>query len=240
MNDRLTSSTLKTSAWLEPHARLGISLMDHLFNRLDGAYPNKWRASFKTEQAISNWRESWAEAFDEEGITTQMISDGIRRCRKLFDWPPSLTEFLKACKPPIDIDAAVYEAIAQMRARQEARDVWSDPAIFWAAARVGEFDMLSQTFAQLKPRFESELRKVLETVVQPVPARVPMLAAPSKSESTANTAGRSWKNSVPQPWFATRRRAETSSGRKRSSPSTRKRGRLTRTSFESPRKRSST
>ena len=175
---------MKQNKWLDPHPKLGISLMDHLFNRFDGAYPNRWRASFQTEQAIANWREAWAEAFDEEGISTQMISDGIRRCRKLYDWPPSLTEFVKACKPPIDIDAAVYEAIAQMRARQESKDVWSNPAIFWAAARVGEFDMLSQTFAQIKPRFEAELKKVLEKEVMPVPARVPLIAAPSKAEST--------------------------------------------------------
>jgi hypothetical protein len=159
--------------------------MDHLFNKLDGAYPNRWRAAFPNEHAIANWRDSWAEAFEEDGVTTQMISDALRVCRKTYDWPPSLTEFLKACKPVIDVDAALYEAIDQMRARAHGKDQWSNPAIFWAAARIGEYDVISHAFASLKPRFEAALKKVLEGGrIQPVPARVPALQGPSAAEST--------------------------------------------------------
>ena len=173
------------SAWHEIHPKLGVSLMDHLFNRLDGMYPNRWRAAFSNEYAIANWRDAWAEAFDEEGITTQMISDALSACRKAYDWPPSLAEFMKVCKPAIDVDAALYEAIDQMRARQQGKDEWSHPAVFWAAARVGEFDMLGQTFAVLKPRFEAALNAVLKgDNFQPVPPRVPMLQAPGRAEST--------------------------------------------------------
>ena len=158
--------------------------MDHLFNRLDGAYPNRWRAAFASEQAVANWRESWAEAFDEEGLLPQSIADGLRACRKLYDWPPSLAEFLKACKPPINVDVAIYEAINQMRARQHGKDSWSNPAIYWAAVEVGEYDMVSQTFSQLKPRFETALNKVMSGEILPVPVRAPVLSAPGKSEST--------------------------------------------------------
>lgn len=180
----MTSSTCSPSIWLTEHPKLGISLMDHLFNRLDGAYPNRWRAAFASEQAVANWRESWAEAFDEEGLAPQLIADGLKACRKLYDWPPSITEFLKACKPPINIDVAIYEAINQMRARQHGKDVWSNPAIYWAAVEVGEYDMISQTFSQIKPRFEAALDKVMAGEVLPVPARAPALSAPGKSEST--------------------------------------------------------
>lgn len=161
-----------------------LCLIDHLFNRLDGMYPNRWRASFSNEDSIKNWRDSWADALDEERITTQMVSDGLRVCRKVYDWPPSISEFLKACKPAINVDAALYEAIDQMQARQHGKDVWSNPAIFWAAAKVGEHDMLGQTFSQLKPRFEAALKKVLEGEVLPVPVRVPMLQAPKAAETT--------------------------------------------------------
>lgn len=184
MNAPTNTSMLTPSVWLEIHPKLGIALIDHLFNRLEGSYPNRWRASFSTSEAIANWRDTWAEAFDDENLTPAQVSAGLKACRVKFDWPPSLAEFLKACNPPINIDSAVYEAIEQMRARQESKDVWSDPAIFWAAVKVGEFDILSQTFAQLKPRLEAALKKVLESEVLPVPARVPMLAAPGKAEST--------------------------------------------------------
>ncbi|WP_155638644.1 replication protein P [Burkholderia cepacia] len=184
MDALTTSSTLKPSVWFELHPKLGISLMDHLFNRLDGAYPNRWRSSFQTEQAIANWREAWAEAFDEEGVTPELIATGLRACRRKFDWPPSLTEFLSLCKPPINVDVAVYEAIEQMRARQHGKDVWSNPAIYWAAVKVGEYDMLSQTFSQIKPRFERALNAVLEGNVLPVPERTPALPAPGKTYSS--------------------------------------------------------
>ncbi|VWB07781.1 hypothetical protein BLA6863_00185 [Burkholderia lata] len=158
--------------------------MDHLFNRLDGTYPNRWRISFANEQAVANWRDSWSEAFDEECLTPQMVADGLKACRKSYDWPPSLTEFLKACKPRINVDAAIYEAIEQMRKRQHGKDTWSNPAIYWAAVKVGEFDMVSQTFSQIKPRFESALKVVLEGTVLPVPVRVPALSAPGAAIST--------------------------------------------------------
>jgi hypothetical protein len=179
------SSTYNRSAWQEIHPRLGVSPMDHLFNRLDGMYPNRWRAAFPNEYAIANWRDAWAEAFSDELVTMRMISDGLRACRKAYEWPPSLAEFLKVCKPVIDVDAALREAVEQMHARQHGKDQWSHPAIYWAAARIGEFDMLGQTLTALKPRFDSALKLILENGdVQPVPARMPALQGPGACEST--------------------------------------------------------
>ncbi|MGI4812128.1 MAG: replication protein P [Janthinobacterium lividum] len=184
MNE-ISSSTCSHNPWLSGHPKVGIAWIDHLYNRLDGAYPNRWRAAFSGPTAIENWRETWSEAFVEEGLTPNMVGAGLKACRRMYDWPPSLTEFIKACQPPINVDAAIYEAIAQMRARQTGKDMWSDPAIFWAAMKVGEWDMVSSSFAQLRPRFEAALKAVLaQGEVLPVPPRVEAIAAPGKSEST--------------------------------------------------------
>ena len=65
-----SSTTSRLSAWLDPHPRLeGIALIDHLFNRLDGLYPHRWRSAFASEQAVVNWRETWADGFVEESVT---------------------------------------------------------------------------------------------------------------------------------------------------------------------------
>ncbi|MDN7933637.1 replication protein P [Burkholderia metallica] len=186
LNSLRVGGATGASVWLREYVLKGrkLCLIDHLFNRLDGAYPNRWRASFPSGDSIENWRETWVEALDEEGVTPEMVSAALRACRRKFDWPPSLTEFLSLCKPPIDAEAGLYEAIDQMRARQHGKDAWSNPAIFWAAAKVGEYDMLSQTISQLKPRFEAALKKVLAGEVMPVPVRVAMLQAPNKSESS--------------------------------------------------------
>ena len=101
-----------------------ISLIDHLFNRLDGAYPGKWRQNFRNQQAIDNWAESWVEAFEEEGITPQDVKVGLRECRKRFGWPPSVAEFMQACRPALGVrglEALVAGAPAEGRLRDCAQ-----------------------------------------------------------------------------------------------------------------------
>lgn len=154
-----TSLTLRRSDWLEPRqwtdSTKPLSFMDRLYNRLDGAYPNRWRAAFAGEGAIQNWREAWAEAFVEEGLAPEEIKTGLANCRRLYDWPPSLPEFIKACRPPLDYEAAFYEAVVQIRARENGGDKWSNPAIYYAAIRIGHFDLTGQTYQSLKGRWVS-------------------------------------------------------------------------------------
>lgn len=130
-----TLSTSRLNAWLEPHPRLdGIAMIDHLFNKLDGLYPHRWRSAFANDQAIANWRETWADGFAEEGVTPEEIRRGLSQCRRRFDWPPSFAEFLSACRPPINPEAAYHEAVKQMRNRASGADAWSHPATlscFW-------------------------------------------------------------------------------------------------------------
>lgn len=172
------------SAWLSVHPTLGISLMDHLYNRLDGAYPRRWREQFPTEQAIANWRESWAETFDAEGLTPAEVKAGLAECRTRYDWPPSVAEFVKACRPAINVDAALCEAVEQLRQRNEGRDQWTNPAFYWAALRVGTFDMLNLPHAQLVKRFAAALADVMRDEVKPVPPRAEALPAPGKATAS--------------------------------------------------------
>lgn len=163
-------STMKVSDWLAPR-RLAdgpaLSPMDRLWNRFDGMYPNRWRAAFANEKAIQNWRESWAYSFEDEAITQDEIATGLRNCRKMFDWPPSLPEFLKACRPPIDKESAYVEAVEQMRRRHSAdakvraMESWSHPAIFWAAASFGP-DLATYRHDQVAGRWSAALDKALE------------------------------------------------------------------------------
>src|SRR5690606_18562053 len=106
-------STFPLSVWTEPRASLdGISAIRQLFTRLDAMYPVRWRSAFPAAPAIHSWERTWAEALVEEGITPQDVATGLRNCRRLFDWPPSLTEFLRACRPALDPEAAFHQAVA--------------------------------------------------------------------------------------------------------------------------------
>ena len=151
-------STRPYSQWFEPVAGLGIAFIDHLFNRLDGAYPHKWRSNFANQQAIDNWAESWVEAFEEERITPTDVKVGLRECRKRFAWPPSCAEFIQACRPGLDPLSAYYEAIAGLDARGKGElGTWSHPAIYWAAASMRK-DLQSSTHAQVKDRWDVALK----------------------------------------------------------------------------------
>ncbi len=179
-------STAPRTAWLEIHPSIGMTLMDHLWNRLDGAYPNRWRSAFANPQAIQNWREAWAEAFDEEGIRPEEIKAAISKCRRTFDWPPSLAEFLKVCRPPLNYEAAFIEAVEQMRKREHGEAQWSSPAIYWAASRIG-IDLRAQPYSAMKGRWHGELDKAIaEIKAGTLPCLVPQkaVALPAPGEVT--------------------------------------------------------
>ncbi len=190
MNAPETISTAPASPWLAIHPGLGISMMDHLFNRLDGAYPHRWRSAFANQQAINNWRESWVEAFEDEGITPHQIKAGLKRCRSMFDWPPSISEFIKACRPAVDPTVAYYKALEQgaRRAKGERGD-WPSPAVYWAWVKIGAFDFNNVPYTVLKPRWIAALEEECAKGSWPeIPDAHLAIPAPGKNETSREEA----------------------------------------------------
>jgi len=187
-----TSSKSRLSAWLEPHPKLdGVALIDHLFNRLDGLYPHRWRSAFASDDAIANWRNAWADGFADEGVTLAEIKAGMKACRRRFAWPPSFAEFLSACRPPVDFESAFCEAVEQMRRRESDCDEWSSPAIYWAAVQIGSFDLRNATWPVIKPRWTAVLQAQLDKREWPeIPPRLAALPAPGQSSITQEEAVR--------------------------------------------------
>lgn len=182
-----TSSRELRATWLEPSARLeGLAPIDHLFNRLDGLYPHRWRSAFGSEQAIANWRQAWADGFAEEGLTLDEIRIGLAACRRMFDWPPSFAEFVKACRPAMDYERAFIEAQEQMRLREDGRDEWSSPAVFWAASSMS-WELRCSAYGAVKTRWRAALDKAVADVkAGKLPAEVPAKreALPAPGQST--------------------------------------------------------
>lgn len=186
---------LTVQHWLSEHAEAKQSPIQRLFNRFDGMYPGVFKNKFSTPDSVNNWKEAWAEAFAEERITLDEVATGLRECRKSKQFPPSLPEFLACCRPPIDYDKAFCEAVDQMgkRKRPATRvvdgglktffepDVWSNPAIFWAARAMGSD--LWERYDRVKARWGYELDKVLASGdVQSVPLNTGLLPAPAPSK----------------------------------------------------------
>lgn len=182
-----TQSTAEVSPWLLPSAKLdGRTLMDHLWNRLDGMYPGKWRKEFPDAKSIESWQDAWAEAFTEDGITPQDVATGLKACRRLFDWPPSLVEFTKACRPYLIPENAFHDAVRGLAARKRGEvGQWAHPAIYWATVRVGRHDMENCGYSVLKARWEAALVEELSrSSWADIPQPAPALPAPGKTELT--------------------------------------------------------
>lgn len=165
-------------------------LLDHLFNRMDGMYPGKWKQNFTGVQSIDNWKDECERVFEEEGITPAHIAVGLRACRKLYkDWPPSVPQFVDACQPPVDVVAAYHEAVAGMEARGKGEvGQWSHPAIYWAASRLSR-ELMVMPSAQIKERWGAMLRSQLALGAwEPIPAARELLPAPGASMLSAEDA----------------------------------------------------
>lgn len=182
-------STRPASIWLAVHPGLGISMMDHLYNRLDGAYPETWRKKFPDPQSIENWRESWAEAFEEAQLDTEEVRAGLKLVRQRCAWPPSVAEFVQACRPTLDAEAAYHEAVAGLQERQAGRmGVWSHRGIFWAALAL-RGPLLQQTYTAVKSQWgrvllEQTGRKDLPEIPEPKVE----LPAPGRTRTSAAAA----------------------------------------------------
>lgn len=227
-----TSSKEDFTKWFQPIEVLGgLSMMDHLFNRLDGAYPHKWRSAFPNQQAIDNWCVSWSEEFDDSGIQPSDIKAGLKACRTKYDWPPSCSEFIKACRPSVDPLVAYYEAVAGVAARKNGEmGAWSHPAIYWAAMPLS-FDLGNQAYSQMKQRWEKALAEQMllgDWAAIPQPALA--LPEPGKSELSREKAKqlvtdykatdviKSAKSNVDHNWWAKKIKDREKRGDKTLSP----------------------
>lgn len=108
------------------------------------------------------------------------------------EWPPTLPEFKRLCRPPLDPQAAFYEALDGVQARERGeRGIWSHPAIFWAAVKVGAHDIKNSGYAQIQKRWESALQAIFEAGgYQPIPDPALSLPAPGKTALTRESEAR--------------------------------------------------
>lgn len=191
------SSTSRLSQWTDKRPAAAtpgsepLSLMDLLWNRLDGMFVGTWASKFTSAATLDNWRDSWAQAFCDEGITPKEVSLGLRALRG-NKFPPVIGEFIAACRPLLSPEQAFDEAVEQMKKRRNPREVdgqlvasdtWSEPAIYWTAARLGT-DLFRSEYKQVRSRWE-RLLKIERTKSRPVPKVVRALPPPASKPSIA-------------------------------------------------------
>ena len=147
MTTQLSTFEPLPTAWIEK-----------LFDRMAALYGNKfadmWRGS-----DVAMVKELWAHELGK--LTRDEVTKGAQALMTL-DWPPTLPQFIKLCRPPLDAQKAFVEALNGLVARDRGEvGVWSHPAIFWATTRIGAFDMKNSTYPQIMGRWQAALEDEL-------------------------------------------------------------------------------
>jgi hypothetical protein len=118
----------------------------------------------------------WGEELS--GFSGDEIARGVTAL-KTRDWPPTLPEFAKLCRPPSDAKADWAEACEQMRIRLKGNgeDRWSRPQVYWAAVAIGAYDLNALAWEQIRGRWEKALA---DGKTDPVPEYRAQLPAPGQ------------------------------------------------------------
>lgn len=156
-----------------------ITWVESLFARMQAMYGNKFLDMWR-DTDIDMVKQMWA---DEMGkLSTEDLKRGFNGLMSR-DWPPSLPEYVKMCKPSVDPTVAYYEAVNGTQAREKGEaGKWSHPAIFWASVQISAFDLKNQSYSQIKARWEKALQDEMDKGEwSPVPE--PMLALPEPGKS---------------------------------------------------------
>jgi len=154
--------------------------IERLFARFEAMYGARFADAWKG-CSIAHVKAVWAE--DLGGFSRDELAAGIAGCRSR-DWPPTLPEFMKLCRPPIDHQAALLEAIEQMARRESGRDRWSHPAIYWAAVKIGAYDLGRKTLRDLDAEWRKAFGDQMALGQWPeIPERLPALPAPGQTHS---------------------------------------------------------
>ena len=173
-------STAKRSEWIS-----------RLFVRL-GAMYGKHFADMWTGQRLEDVKAIWADELAD--MTQDEVARGVASCRTR-NWPPTLPEFIKLCRPALDYERAFAEAVQQLQRRKTGEDEWSNPAVYWASVSVGTHDMTGMSYPALRARWAEAMDKAVDRIRKgelpaTVPERLEELPAPGKTTISKEEAQR--------------------------------------------------
>lgn len=169
-----TSTTALPEKWVE-------RLFERMLLDYGKKFGDQW-AETSMDTLISHWSRELA------GYSGAELKRGLDALATR-EWPPTLPEFKKLCRRPLDSTTAYYEAVAGVQARAAGEyGKWSHPAIYWAAMPLA-FDLGNQTFSQIKPRWEAALHEQMDKGEWPeIPQAMVALPAPGKTKTSREEA----------------------------------------------------
>lgn len=159
--------------------------VDRLFEvfqaRYGARFADQWR-----DLDPARLKLAWAE--DLAGYTAEELRRGLD-ASKARAWPPTLPEFMLLCRPLADARGEWVEACEQMpvRLRGNGEDRWSRPEVYWAAVSIGNHDLQTLPWEQVRARWE---RALATAKADPIPEYRRALPPPGRETVTREEAVR--------------------------------------------------
>ena len=155
--------------------------VEKLFNIMEDRYGSMWAdryGAFPRSRVMLTWGRDLSDMSREE------LARGVELCRDRR-FPPTLPEFRELCRPALDYERAFIEAVEQMRLRDEGRDQWSSPVVFWAAVSMG-VDLKNNHYGAISKRWSSAVDVARDKIKRGelpdvIPKRLETLPAPGRS-----------------------------------------------------------
>jgi hypothetical protein len=180
---KLTLPDNNNNWWLQNKFDSGqeITPIAKLFLKLNSLYMGQLKREAGSDDEMRELMTSWADELQRNGITGVEARTALDLC--LVRHPsflPKCGEFILCARPAINHRSAHAEACEQMHQRDEGDDRWSNPAIYWAAVKIGAYDLRNTPYDQIKTRWTSALDEFLlmGADIAEVPARAIALPAP--------------------------------------------------------------
>ncbi len=158
--------------------QIPLSWVEKLFSIMALNYGSKFADTWGGVKE-ADLKEHWAQKL--AGYTGDELRAGVAAL-DTRDWPPTLPEFLKLCRPPIEPATAHIEACQKYHRWLDGEVVtWSRPEVFHAAQKVGAWDLRNLPYKQIEARW----REALETAPRTAPP-APMKQIAQTSEAYAD------------------------------------------------------
>lgn len=162
-----------------PAASIGALVVSELHLLYGARFKQQWQGLSPREL-----RESWDNQLGS--LSEREVRVGLVACLSR-EWPPTIPEFLRLCRPWTSPEVAYHDAVAGLAARRGGEmGMWAHPAIYWAAVAAGTHDLLQGTYGSMKARWErvftEELAKSDWPEIPPVRTALP---APGQTRATA-------------------------------------------------------
>lgn len=169
-----TSTNALPEAWVE-------RLFERMLLDYGKKFSDQWGGA-DTDTLIAHWSRELA---GYSGAELKLGMDALSS----REWPPTLPEFKRLCRRPLDPTVAYQEAVAGVQGRQRGEyGKWSHPAIYWAAMPLS-LELREQPHSQIRTRWEAALSKQLDQGRwDNIPHPMVALPAPGKARTSREKA----------------------------------------------------